>query len=304
MISGRFNHHLHQMQKKAVETVCHQSRLLSLVERLATQLADIQLELSTLKNQALLQSRLPSGDATTDIPLLQQHTDDSLHFSQCLPSAPPPVRGILQRPVHVFYDFETTGLGKTQDIRIAEIGAVHVSPFDGEVLGQFRALVNPNVRMSQDAENINGLTSSKLQHCPQWKTIGQQFNDWLESLRSSHPDQAIILSAHNGKRFDSRILVFEHYRHHLQLPSHLYHADTIPFFKLSLKLDSYSLNNIYKHVFGHRVPNAHTALGDVKAMAKLFEWVVVTQDEGEIVHTWCHRHQESFDVIEKRCLRK
>ena len=84
----------------------------------------------------------------------------------------------------------------------------------------------------------------------------------------------LTLLAHNGKRYDARILVFEHDRHGLGLPRNLYHADTIDVFKQIFPgRRSYKLGELHAWVLGRELENAHDAMADVDGMCALLSHV-------------------------------
>lgn len=207
---------------------------------------------------------------------------------------------VTNEPIIVLYDLETTGLGKSSEICITEIGARQLDT-KGKKLRSFRCLVNPLVPVSESASKITGHTTQKLSTYNKWSRVGKQFNDWLNSLRENE-EQCIYICAHNGKRYDSRLLVFEHTRHGLEFPRNLFSVDTLPLFKqMYPKLQSYSLSKLYKDVFGEQIRDCHTAIGDISAMNELFE--VGVMHGPEIIYRWIKEHSESFDTVQKRCFK-
>ena len=248
---------------------------------------EIRDHISVLKKQMTLMH--------TEMSIIQQKISE-LDFSQTTTHS---TEKHIEEVVLVLFDFETTGLGKTSDICITEVGAIHVDPFKGHILHEFRELVQPTVHVTAGASRVNGLTDRKLSSFPMWDNVGSKFNSWLESLRENK-DTLIYLCAHNGKRYDSRLLIFEHSRHQLKLPRNLYHIDTLPLFKsMFIGLDSYSLSALYKYMFDDKIKDAHTALGDVKAMLRLLEVGLMVGEH--VLEKWIKAHSESFDSVQKRC---
>lgn len=207
-------------------------------------------------------------------------------------------------PILVLFDFETNGLvGGTKNIRITEIGALAVD-YEGfndiQEVEQFHSFVNPQVNISRKAQVMTGITQTIVEKEPIWKRVGTQFNEWLLKLRGHDNKKEIVLSAHNGKRFDSRLLFFENQRHQVPLLRDLYHVDTLELFKAEFpNLASYSMESVHTHVFGQPVPSAHNALDDCKGMANIIQKI---QDKKKI-EKWMREHRESFDSVRKRCLK-
>ena len=102
------------------------------------------------------------------------------------------------------------------------------------------------------------------------------------------------------RRFDARILTFEHNRHDLALPDNLYHTDTIEVFKeLFPGLGNYKLGNVFENAFKEPIPDQHTALADCRAMQRLLGCA-----DKKLVRDKLYKYRESFDAIVKRCLKR
>lgn len=161
-------------------------------------------------------------------------------------------------------------------------------------IATFNEFVNPFVDIDSAATAVNGIDTDFVSKKPGWDMVGARFNKWIEKHRG---DGIVNLVAHNGKRFDVRILTFEHNRHDLVLPPDLYHTDTIPVFKeLFPNLFNYKLGTIYEDTFHHAIPDQHTALSDCKAMQRLLS----TASEKLVRDKLC-KHRESIDCVVKRC---
>jgi DNA polymerase III epsilon subunit-like protein len=173
-------------------------------------------------------------------------------------------------PNVVYFDLETTGLGKTADIRICEIGMVRAS--NGE---QFQQYVNPTIDVSSSASRVHGLKKEFLSKHASWEHVGAEMNGFLDQ-----GEREVILAGFNSKRYDSRILFFEHDRHNLAFSNsnsnsnHLCFVDfrdIFPhFFKLTGKK---TLGAYHEHVTGEPISNAHTAVGDCLALQTIVEHI-------------------------------
>jgi DNA polymerase III alpha subunit (gram-positive type) len=201
----------------------------------------------------------------------------------------------------VLYDLETTGLGMTSEIQITEIGAIEID-LHGKKKNEFRELVRTSIPVSKSVSHMTTNTTQSLQQLSNWKIVSEKFNNWLLSLRKK-TNKKIFLCAHNGKRFDSRLLVFENKRHGVEFLRDLYHLDTLPLFKSMFPgLISYSLSKIYFHLFAKAIKNCHTAIGDINAMIEIIE--IGLMHGPELLYKWINKDYESFDAVQKRCLKK
>jgi hypothetical protein len=106
------------------------------------------------------------------------------------------------------------------------------------------------------------------------QTALEEFVTWLETHFATQ--LPVILVAHNGKSFDSRVLLNNiHSRADEALRRRFYalqlqFGDSMPLFKESYPLfPSYSLPNVYLSVFGKKFRNAHRASTDVTKLAEL-----------------------------------
>jgi len=206
------------------------------------------------------------------------------------PASPEPVKEL-----YVLYDFETNGLGKTQEIRVCQVGAIALDQNMREI-SSFNEFVNPLVAISSAATAVNGINADFVSKKPGWDVVGRKFNEWIDVHRG---DGIVNLVGHNSKRFDARILTFEHNRHDLLLPPNLYNTDTIQVFKeLIPGLGNYQLGTVFEKLFKEPIPDQHTALGDCRAMQRLLG----TASE-KLVRDKLFKHRESFDCVVKRCFK-
>lgn len=102
----------------------------------------------------------------------------------------------LTKTEFVAFDLETTGLS-AETARIVEIGAVRFRA-DGEVLGQFAQLINPECRIPAGVTAIHGITDAMVADQP-------VIADVLPALIEFFGDPRVLLLAHNA-HFDMRFL--------------------------------------------------------------------------------------------------
>lgn len=89
----------------------------------------------------------------------------------------------------VFVDIETNG-GNGANGRIIEVGLIRVE--DGQVVREYKSLVNPGSRVPVWIERLTGITNSDLTHAPYFEDIAEELRDILDGA---------IFVAHNV-RFD------------------------------------------------------------------------------------------------------
>jgi DNA polymerase III subunit epsilon len=158
----------------------------------------------------------------------------------------------LSKPEFVALDLETTGLMAETD-RIVEIGAVRFRA-DGQELGRFQRLVNPERPMSLAAFAIHGLSDEALTGEPPARDILPEFLGFL-----GDPDTTALL-AHNAS-FDAGFLGCELARARLPIPTHSM-FDTLALARRRLpRLASHRLDNLAQ-ALGLDPAGAHRALAD------------------------------------------
>jgi len=199
---------------------------------------------------------------------------------------------------YVVFDFETSGIGKTTNVRVCQIGATALAE-DFTVIDHFAHFCNPLVKMDQGAQNVHGFNTEFVSKFDSWEVVGGNFMRWLDLQRNASQDHQLTLMAHNGKRFDARILVSENARHGIGMPRNLYHCDSIDVMKILFPgRNSYSLGRIYEDVIGNPLADAHDAMADVNGVIQ----VLKCGHLGELTDAISLK-QESFNHIIKRALR-
>lgn len=190
-------------------------------------------------------------------------------------------------PLFVTYDFETTGLGK--NCQIVQMAAAVCASTDSPNFASFKSDVQPSIAIDASAQKVHGITSERLADAEPWGVVGHCFAAWLESLRPAGCGQPIVLLAHNGKRFDARVLVTECRRCGITLPENLNHIDTIDIFKRVFpkvpgEKRKYNMAALHTQIFNRPIPNAHDAIGDVvalNAMLSMVEWKPFAEELSE-----------------------
>lgn len=155
---------------------------------------------------------------------------------------------------YAIIDLETSGLSPNNG-RVIEI-AIAVTDLNGKITNQFSSLINPgdgNVGRT----DIHGISEYDISGAPTMEEIS---GNLLKMLQNS------IVVAHNAK-FEEKFLAMEFQKSNLDLPV-LPALDTLWLSQIVLNLNDYKLNTVISH-FGKEIENAHTALGDVLAVAQI-----------------------------------
>lgn len=156
------------------------------------------------------------------------------------------------RKSFIAFDVETTGLSPVTD-RIVEIGAVLF--VDGKPINSFSTLVNPQIKISESASNINHITNNMLATAP----LENEVYPNLAVFLGKALDGAIILCAHNAS-FDFNFLCNTLSR--LGFDANIRYVDTLGLSRKHVKdLENYKQNTVAKH-FGLVNSDPHRAYSD------------------------------------------
>ena len=227
--------------------------------------------------------------------------DDSLHAMQQQQRAIKAPRTLVVETIparYVVFDFETNGIGKTANIRVCQIGATALGD-DFSVIDHFSHFCNPLAKMDKSAIKVHGFDTDFVTKFDSWEIVGANFMRWLDLARNADQDNPLTLLAHNGKRFDARILVSENARHGIEMPRNLFHCDSMDVMKTIFPgKNSYALGRIYEDVIGEPLANAHDAMADVNGVIQ----VLKRGHPGELTIAIA-THQESMNHIIKRALK-
>jgi DNA polymerase-3 subunit epsilon len=151
-------------------------------------------------------------------------------------------------------DIETSSL-TPKDGFIIEVGINQIDK-NGKIIKEFSSLVNPpDGRVGRT--DVHGIRPSDLKDAP-------SFNDLMGDLLDIFQDSIIV--AHNA-RFEERFLKAEFTRNKVKLPV-LPALDTLWLSRQVINLQNYKLATVVGG-YGKRIVNAHTALGDTRAVSKI-----------------------------------
>lgn len=156
--------------------------------------------------------------------------------------------------IYVVVDVETTG-GRTARNRVTEIGAVKVQ--NGEVIGKWQSLINPQQAIPANITRLTGITNAMVAGAPVFAEIADDFQNFMGEA---------IFVAHNV-RFDYGFISEEFRR----LDRRFRHPQlcTVASMRALYKgHKSYSLGNLCE-AFGIDLTSHHRALCDAEAAAEL-----------------------------------
>ena len=204
---------------------------------------------STQAPSSSSKSRAPRWKPTSDGPMFAQPGEKSQLFSYAS------FEGMYEvdAPFSLI-DFETSGF-QPGSARILEVAVLKIDA-QGKILDEFSTLVNPE-NGNVGRTDIHKITLGMVKNAPR---LSEVIGDLLNILDSS------IVVAHNA-RFEENFLesAFREVgiRHPL-MPT----IDTLWLSRQVLDLPNYKLATVIDE-FGYEFQDAHTALGDVRAMAKV-----------------------------------
>ncbi len=159
---------------------------------------------------------------------------------------------------YVAFDLETTS-GDTRTAGIVEIGAVKVR--DGQIVGKFGRLVNPEQPITEGAFKVHGISESEVKDAP---TLKELLPELLEFIGND------MLVAHNGFDFDFPILL----RLHRQcageiLPNRRF--DTLPLARRLFPGQPASVDALMTRFGIQDIGGRHRAVDDAVYLTPIFE---------------------------------
>ncbi|HOV13165.1 MAG TPA: 3'-5' exonuclease [Spirochaetota bacterium] len=85
----------------------------------------------------------------------------------------------LAKEKYIFFDVETTGLFPLCGDKILEIAMIKVD--GGEIVDKFESMFNPQIKISEEITNINGITNEMVKDSPVFsKDIGNDIIKFIE----------------------------------------------------------------------------------------------------------------------------
>ena len=159
----------------------------------------------------------------------------------------------------VAFDVETTGLSASID-RIVEVGAVFF--VNGVPAHRYQTLINPGVKISAAATNVNHITNEMLEKALQETVVYPQLIDFLGEAINGN----IIMCAHNAS-FDFEFLCKTLSR--LGYNANITYVDTLSLSRKYVRsLENHRLATVGNH-FGFTNIEAHRAGSDAELCGKI-----------------------------------
>lgn len=162
----------------------------------------------------------------------------------------------------VVFDTETTGFHVSSIDRLIEIGAVPVKGFQVYDKEYFQTYVNPKRQISREISELTSITDEKVENAPESHEAILQFFDFVESW------ETVCLVGHYVS-FDSLVIKSELKRAKTTVKN-IYTIDTLDL--IGVISPSYDMRDLerYAKIFGTRIYERHSALGDALTTAYLF----------------------------------
>ena len=218
-------------------------------------ISNCEIDMEGTKNKFAFLKKL-TQKANIPEPKLYKNEDDNKQYT--LFDEVPYICPMLREKEFTVFDLETTGLivgGKIP--KIVEIGAAKI--VNGEIVSTFETLVDPQEHIPEGASNVNKIYDNMVESAP---IIDDAIGPFLKFALGT------TLVGHNAVNFDAKIV--EYYAKENGYSFEYPIMDT-----LKLAIDAgvsnkyMSLDKLCKH-YGVENEQAHRALGDVIATAKVF----------------------------------
>lgn len=165
----------------------------------------------------------------------------------------------------VFFDIESTGLNVLKD-KIVQIALIKYYA-DGREPEELELLINPGVKIPDEAIAIHGITNEMIGDKPLFCAFAQEIYDFIGDAD---------LAGYNSDRFDMPMLVEELGRCDLDLDMDT--RRTIDVQKIFYKMEPRTLKAAYQLYCDATLDDAHDALADVRATVEVFKGQIKRYD--------------------------
>ena len=163
----------------------------------------------------------------------------------------------LNKTSFVITDIETTGSIRGKD-RIIDIAAVKVK--NGEVIGEFNSLVNPEMNITIPIRRLTGITNKMVIGSPHIETVLPKFIEFVDDG---------VFVAHNAAfdfnfiNHEIKRLKHQSFKNPIEICSFRLAKETVP------EATSHGIAALSKF-FNYKMENHHRAMPDVKATLYFF----------------------------------
>ena len=157
----------------------------------------------------------------------------------------------------IIIDIETTGINPRND-RILEIGIIEIENW--KIINEFSTLLNPKVKISENAYKIHKISEKMLIDAPTFEEISSFIRDKLNGS---------LVFGYKCLKFDLTFINYE-----------LFRVNKIPIFPIVVDLsylnDFFKVRSLYQmgKRIGIKINKKHRALSDAKITFKITKWIV------------------------------
>lgn len=178
------------------------------------------------------------------------------------------VKTYLNKFPIIFYDLETTGLSSI-DEDIIDISCLALKE-DKNI--EFQRYLNTEKEITNSF--IHGITNEFLDNTVK-NTNEEILEEFINFVNNHSNKKGVFLIAHNNFHFDKYFLESWFKRENKKIPDKWIFLDSLQHVKhMNYRFRSNSLANLYKGCFGRSIPDAHTSLGDVRALHLVYQELV------------------------------
>lgn len=166
-----------------------------------------------------------------------------------------------------FFDLETTGINVSSD-RIVEISVLKIYPNGNKESRTW--LVNPGIKIPQEAINVHGITNEMVVNEPNFSEIAHEVKLMINNCD---------LAGYNSDKFDIPLLAEELLRADIDFDIDNIH--TIDVQNIFHKMEQRTLAAAYKYYCGKILDNAHSSKVDTLATYEVLESQLMKYSELE-----------------------
>jgi DNA polymerase III epsilon subunit-like protein len=177
--------------------------------------------------------------------------------------------------IKFFWDTESTGFSVYKE-QITEIASVAIRADTGVEISTFQSYVKPSIPIGVIASEKTGITAETVANASGFALVCSQFSAWITETLGKLEDEDIkaVFVAHNGEKFDLRILFEECARHArpfvLERDPGVFVLDTLEWCRKGLgRKNGNRQPDMYLEFTGKPLENAHSAVADTRALALL-----------------------------------
>lgn len=170
-----------------------------------------------------------------------------------------------------YFDTETTGVKYNQD----KLVSVYC---ENKKKGWYLdSLTNPEIDIPESASNVHGITNDLV--------VDKPTNDVVLKSLLKIFDNSKVICGYNILRFDIPLIKNLCNSQNISFDEKSYsYVDVYYLLRIALseeeinKIGPLKLGNVYKHITGKELTNAHDASVDVKATKKILKWILKNYD--------------------------